>query len=92
MVLLLSPLFLFITAVEFRLLENSAYLFLQKEIIVSSSYVSINILREQARNTTDPEFRKKLEKLILYRKLHKLFLWLMVPAFCISLFTYSSLF
>lgn len=92
MILLLSPLFLFIIAVGFRLLDNSAYLFLQKEIIINSSYVSLHVLREEAENTTDPSFRKKLERMMLYRKLHRLFLWLMIPAFFATLITYTLLF
>ena len=45
--LFLSPLLFFIVAITFRLLDNSGLLFLQKEILIDSSYESVAILREQ---------------------------------------------
>lgn len=76
-IFLLSPLFLFIIAVSFRLLDNSGYLLLQKEILINSSYVSLEILNEQVNTTGDEIFRKRLKQVLLYRKLHRLFLVLM---------------
>ncbi|HET8753061.1 MAG TPA: hypothetical protein VFM59_01790 [Salinimicrobium sp.] len=90
--LMLSPLFFFMIAVGFRLLDNSGFLFLQKEIIINSSYVSIEILREQVNSTTDFKFKKKLKRVLLYRSLHKFFLILMIPAIPVTIFTYFALF
>ncbi|WP_189605873.1 hypothetical protein [Salinimicrobium marinum] len=90
--LLLSPLLLFIIAMAFRLLDNSGYLFLQKEILINSSYVSVNILREQIQRTKDSRFRKRLKKVLVYRKLHRLFLLMIIPAFPVTIFTYFFLF
>lgn len=70
----LSPLFLFIISVSFRLLDNSAYLFLQKEIIITSSNVSRSVLKQQIRKQRDPEFTRQLRKALLYRNLHKSFM------------------
>ncbi|MFD0977102.1 hypothetical protein [Salinimicrobium gaetbulicola] len=83
-ILFLSPLLMFIIAVAFRLLDNSAYLFLQKEIIINSSYISVRLLRLHAQRTHDPKFARQLRRMLLYRKLHRLFLYLMIPA---SVFT-----
>lgn len=79
---LLSPLFFFIIAVGFRLLDNSGFLFLKKEIIIESSYVSLKILKEQLDNTADEIFKRKLRLVLIYRKLHRFFLilmWLSLP-------------
>ncbi|MDX1762225.1 MAG: hypothetical protein R3218_08740, partial [Christiangramia sp.] len=51
----LSPLFLFIIAVSFRLMDNSAYLFLKNDILISSSNVSRSVLKDQIRSTEDPQ-------------------------------------
>ncbi|MBT8296205.1 MAG: hypothetical protein KJO51_07300 [Gramella sp.] len=70
----LSPLFLFILAVSFRLMDNSAYLFLQREILISSSNVSRSIIKKEIRVARDPEFSKQLKRALIYRNLHYSFL------------------
>jgi len=90
--LLLSPLFFYIIAVIFRLLDNSALLFLQKEIFVESSNVPVKAIREQLDSSTDPRFKKKLERTLVYRKIHRVFIILMIAALPVTVITYFSLF
>ena len=75
--LIVSPLFFFIVAVGFRLLDNSALLFLQKEILVTSSNVSDKCIRHQISNHPDLNFRKKLKTALIFKKLHRTFIVLM---------------
>tara|TARA_R100000789_G_C2941257_1_gene132156 strand:- start:178 stop:474 length:297 start_codon:yes stop_codon:yes gene_type:complete len=76
-ILISAPLFFFIVAVTFRLLDNSALLFLQKEILVSSSNVSRKLLQKEIEHNEDPVFTKKLKRALLFRNLHQTFLGLM---------------
>jgi hypothetical protein len=70
----LTPLFLFIVAVAFRLLDNSAYLFLQKEILINSSNVSRGILKDQIRSAQDPGFTRQLKRALIFRNLQQSFM------------------
>ncbi|CAL68421.1 hypothetical protein [Christiangramia forsetii] len=70
----LTPLFLFIIAVSFRLLDNSTYLFLQKDILVNNSNVSRNLLKKQIRSNEDSNFTKQLKRALLYRNLQQSFM------------------
>lgn len=90
--LFLSPLFMFIIAVAFRLLDNSAYLFLQKEITINSSYISLKLLKVHAQRTHDPEFARQLRRMLLYRRLHRIFLYLMIPASVFTIYYAQFLF
>jgi len=69
-----SPLFFFIIAVAFRLLDNSSLLFLQKEILVTSSNVSIKSIKSQINLTEDLVFKRKLRLSLIYRKLNRSFI------------------
>ncbi|KAA1247507.1 hypothetical protein F0000_03350 [Aquimarina sp. RZ0] len=73
-----SPLFFFIVAVAFRLLDNSASIFLDHEILVDSSYVSRDLIRNHIENTEDVKLKKLLKRALVYRKLHNLFMILAV--------------
>ncbi|WP_051336189.1 hypothetical protein [Aquimarina latercula] len=75
---LCSPLFFFIVAVGFRLLDSSASLFLDNEILVDSSYVSGDLIREHIESTEDMKLKKSLKKALIFRKLHNLFMILAV--------------
>ncbi len=90
--LLLSPLFFYIIAVIFRLLDNSALLFLQKEIFVESSNVPLKAIQEQLDSSTDPEFKHKLKRTLLFRKIHQVFIILMIAALPVTVITYFTLF
>ncbi len=90
--LLLSPLCFFIVAVSFRLMDNSALLFLQKEILVDSSNVSLRAIEEQIENSADKNFRSQLKRALLYRKIHRICIILMIACFPITVITYYTLF
>ncbi len=69
-----SPIFFFIIAVTFRLMDNSAAIFLDHEIFVDSSYVSVEMINEQLTNTEDEALRKALKRVLMFRRLHNLFM------------------
>lgn len=87
-----SPLFFFIIAVSFRLLDNSGFLLLKQEIHIQSSYVSGGLLREHLNTSVDESLRQKLKQVLLYRRLHRLFLILMVLSLPLSLWAVLQLF
>ena len=90
-IFLVSPLFFFIIAVGFRLLDNSGYLLLKKEIIIESSYVSLKVLKEQLNNTADEIFKRRLRQVLIYRKLHRFFLILMVISLPVTVWVLVTL-
>ncbi|WP_062054689.1 hypothetical protein [Aquimarina longa] len=73
-----SPLFFFIIAVAFRLLDNSASIFLKHDILVDTSYVSGDIIKEHLHNSEDKKLKKSLMRALLFRRLHNFFMILMV--------------
>ncbi|WP_282080635.1 hypothetical protein [Aquimarina algiphila] len=73
-----SPLFFFIIAVAFRLLDNSASIFLKHDILVDTSYVSGDIIKEHINNSGDAKLKKSLMRALWFRKLHNFFMILMV--------------
>lgn len=90
--LLLSPLFFYIIAVSFRLLDNSALLFLQKEILVDTSNVSMRAIEEQIHSSSDFQFKKQLKRALIYRKIHRVFIILMIASLPVTVITYLLLF
>lgn len=90
--LLLSPLFFYIIAVCFRLLDNSALLFLQKEILIDSSNVSLKAIKDQLKSSQDSRFKKQLKRALVYRKFHKVFIILMILSLPVTVVTYFTLF
>lgn len=87
-VFLISPLLCFIVAAGFRLLDNSGFLFLEHEINIDSSYVSLKLLREQVQNSADEGFKKKLKQVLLYRRLHLTFLVLALASLPLTIWIY----
>lgn len=73
-----SPLFFFTIAVAFRLLDNSSSIFLKHDILVDTSYVSADVIREHIKNSTDKNLKKSLTRALWFRKLHNFFMILMV--------------
>ncbi|WP_240472122.1 hypothetical protein [Christiangramia echinicola] len=55
-------------------MDNSAYLFLKKEILINSSNVSRSVLKNQIKAAEDPEFTIQLKKALLYRNLQQSFM------------------
>ncbi|CAN5366984.1 hypothetical protein BH23BAC2_BH23BAC2_19150 [soil metagenome] len=90
--LLLSPLVFFIIAVSFRLMDNSALLFLQKDILVDSSNVSLKEIEEQLQSSIDSKFKKQLKRALFYRKLHQICIILMMVCIPVTIVTYFTLF
>lgn len=90
--LLLSPLFFYIVAVSFLLLDNSALLFLQKDILVDSANVSLGAIKDQINSSSDFKFKTKLKRALIYRKLHRIFIILMLAAIPVTIVTYFTLF
>ncbi|MDR5591179.1 hypothetical protein [Christiangramia sp. SM2212] len=84
----LTPLFLFIIAVSFRLLDNSTYLFLKNDILVNTSNVSRRILKSQINSSDDATFIKQLKRALLYRNLQQSFLILAIVTLPLSFIFY----
>ncbi|MFL1894210.1 hypothetical protein ACJRPK_00820 [Aquimarina sp. 2-A2] len=80
-----SPIFFFILAVACRLLDNSASMFLDHEILVDSSYVSADLIREQLDKTHNPKLKKALQKALIFRRLHSAFIALMLISIPITI-------
>ncbi len=90
--LLLSPLCFYIITVSLRLLDNSALLFLQREILVDFSNVSIKEIEEQLESSIDSKFKKQLRRALLFRKLHRVFIILTFICIPVTITTYIMLF
>ncbi len=73
-----SPLFFFIIAVAFRLMDNSASIFLKHDILVDTTYVSADIIREHINITDDVKLKASLKRALVFRKLHNFFMILMI--------------
>ena len=84
----LPPLFLFIVAVSFRLMDNSAYLFLKNDILINSSNVSRSVLKAQIQTAEDPLFTRQLKRALLFRNLQQSFLILAVISLPLSFVFY----
>jgi len=84
----LTPLFLFIIAVSFRLLDNSTYLFLKKDILVNTSNVSRQLLKKQIRSSEDSRFKKQLRRALLFRNLQQSFMILAIISLPVSFIFY----
>ncbi|MCP9199039.1 hypothetical protein MKO06_03910 [Gramella sp. GC03-9] len=87
---LFIPLFLFIIAVIFRLLDNSTLLFLKKDILVQSSNVSRKVLKRHIVLNEDPEFTRQLKRALLYRNFQQSFLIIAAISVPPSLYLFLS--
>ena len=76
---------------SFRLLDNSGYLFLKKEINIESSYVSLKFIKEQLNNTADEIFKRKLKQVLIYRRLHRFFLLMMALSLPVTVWAQVTL-
>ena len=86
-----APVFLFIIGVIFRLLDNSASIFMDNEILVDSSYVSEELILDYIDKSDDDKLRKSLRRALFFRKMHNLFMVLMVisiPPVIIAMFLF----
>ena len=70
---IIASVFVFIVAVIFRLLDNSAKLFISNGISVNPFYLSAETVIEEMNKLDDDKLKRKLKRNLFYQKLHKLF-------------------
>lgn len=71
--LIIASVFIFIIAVIFRLLDNSAGLLISNGISVSPFYLAPEVVKEEMEKIEDERLKRKLRRTLLFQKLHKLF-------------------
>lgn len=70
-ILLLSAPFLFLViGVSFRLMDNSASVFLDHDILISSSYVSTKSIKKLIKFSENQTLEAILRRILTLRKLH----------------------
>jgi len=74
--LLGTPLVFFVIAVGFRLLDTSAAIFLEHNILVTSSYITTKEILSELEITEQPAIAKSLKKNLIFRRLHNFFMLL----------------
>lgn len=70
---IIASVFVFIIAVIFRLLDNSAKLFISNGVSVSPFYLSAETVIEEMNKLDDERLKQKLKRNLLFQKLHKIF-------------------
>ncbi|MEP0263183.1 hypothetical protein [Dokdonia sp.] len=70
---IIASVFVFIIAVIFRLLDNSAKLFISNGISVSPFYLSAETVIEEMNKLDDDKLKQKLRRNLFFQKLHKVF-------------------
>ncbi|TVZ52474.1 hypothetical protein OD90_1649 [Dokdonia sp. Hel_I_53] len=83
--LMVVAFFVYIIAIIFRLLDNSAALLINHGISVSPFYLKPPVILSQIENLKDKRLISKLRRNLLYQKLHKLFSILAILTFIIGL-------
>ena len=71
--LIVASIFIFIIAVVFRLMDNSAGLLISNGISVSPFYLSPDVIKNEMDKISDPKLKRKLKRTLIYQKLHKVF-------------------
>lgn len=82
---IIASVFVFIIAVIFRLLDNSAKLFISNGISVSPFYLSAETVMEEMEKLDDERLKRKLRRNLMYQKLHKIFTVLAVITLLIGI-------
>lgn len=77
---ILGSVFVFIIAVFFRLVDNSAGLLIASGISVSPFYLSQDIIKDEIKKLdgSDEILERKLKRNLLFQKLHKAFVILAI--------------
>lgn len=70
---IIASVFVFIIAVIFRLLDNSAKLFISNGVSVSPFYLSAETVIEEMNKLDDERLKQKLKRNLFFQKLHKIF-------------------
>ncbi|RMB63426.1 hypothetical protein EAX61_03280 [Dokdonia sinensis] len=71
--LIIASVFVFIIAVIFRLLDNSAGLLISNGISVSPFYLAPEVVKDEMEKIKDERLKRKLRRTLLFQKLHKIF-------------------
>jgi len=71
--LILVSVFIFIVAVVFRLMDNSASLLIDNGISVSPFYLPAEVIKEEMEKIESHRLRRKLKRTLVFQKLHKIF-------------------
>ena len=71
--LIVASVFIFIIAVVFRLLDNSAGLLISNGISVSPFYLPSDIIRNEMEKLEDARLKRKLKRTLIFQRLHKIF-------------------
>ena len=71
--LIVAAVFIFIIAVVFRLLDNSAGLLISNGISVSPFYLPSDIIRNEMDKLEDARLKRKLKRTLIFQRLHKVF-------------------
>ncbi|HEA30180.1 MAG TPA: hypothetical protein ENH91_09330 [Leeuwenhoekiella sp.] len=79
--ILIASIFVFCIAAIFRLLDNSAGLLIANGISVSPFYLSPQEIKYQMDQIENPQLLRRLRMTLLFKKLHKLFLFLAILTF-----------
>ncbi len=69
--LVIASIFIYIAAIIFKLLDNSAGLLIAHGISVSPFYLRAEIIKEQISYLEDKRLKRKLSRNLSYQKLHK---------------------
>jgi len=70
---IVTSLFIYIIAVIFRLLDNSAALLIREGISVNPFYLKPFLIKEQIEHLEDTKLMQKLHRNLLFQKLHNIF-------------------
>ena len=76
--LIIASIFVFIIAVIFRLLDNSAGLLIANGISVSPFYLKAEVIKSEMAKLDDEKLKKKLRRTLFFQKLHKAFIILAI--------------
>ncbi|WP_378185805.1 hypothetical protein ACE939_11870 [Aquimarina sp. W85] len=60
-------------------------MFLDHEILVDSSYVSADLIRDQLEKTVNAKLKRALQKALMFRRLHAIFIALMLVSIPITI-------
>ena len=71
--LIIASIFVFIIAVIFRLLDNSAGILIANGISVSPFYLRAEVIKSEMAKLDDERLKKRLRRTLFYQKLHKIF-------------------
>ncbi|MFT5751022.1 MAG: hypothetical protein ACI828_000975 [Flavobacteriales bacterium] len=83
--LIVASIFVFIIAVVFRLLDNSAGLLISNGISVSPFYLPSDIIKSEMDKLKDRRLKRKLKRTLIFQKLHKIFTVLSIVVFVLGI-------